>query len=157
MCLSFILSAVHSFSGLQKNSVGKKHGLRTVQLGKTRWPRKWRNFLIKLAYRGFTRITVSGHLPSLSWISVEFRRRTFVQCPDTGVLTAFCLTPPIQRSILHDQSHSEVRKRSIVSGELLPALHEGTANYSDVVPSGRQTDQQVVSSQSGCQAVTESC
>ena len=84
------------FSALQKNSMGKKHGLWTVQLVKTCWPRKWRNFPIKLAYRGFTQITVSGHLPSLSWISVEFRRRTFVQCPDTGVLTAFFLTPPVQ-------------------------------------------------------------
>ena len=96
MCPSSILSVAHSFSALQKNSVGKKHGLWTVQLVKTRWPRKWRNFPIKLAYRGFTQITVSGHLPSLSWISVEFRRRTFVQCPDTGVLTAFFLTPPVQ-------------------------------------------------------------
>ena len=60
-------------------------------------------------------------------------------------------------SILHDQSHGEVRKRDGVSGELLPALPEGTASCSDVVPSVRQTDQQVVSSQSGCQAVTESC
>ena len=56
----------------------------------------------------------------------------------------------------HDQSHSEVRKRELSSGELLLALPEGTASCSDVVPACPQIGQ-VVSSQSGCQAVTESC
>ena len=97
MCLSFILDALHPFSGLQENLTAMQHGLWTAQLKqKTLWLRKWRHFRLKLCYLGYTQINVSCYLQSLSWISVNSMRKTVALCPETGVLTSFCRIPPIQ-------------------------------------------------------------
>ena len=83
---------------LEKSS-GRQTWFVKRPFGKIIWPRKWAKFKKKLTYSRYTPSTVLGHLPWLSWISVEFRRTTFALCLGIGLQTAFYLTPTAQPTI----------------------------------------------------------